>query len=60
MLGLIMNRQLTITSIMEHSRKFHGDAEGFVHPGLRLTMANRGLNEVNRLVEFVLCHQLAH
>ena len=27
MLGLIMNRQLTITSIMEHSRKFHGDAE---------------------------------
>jgi len=27
MLGLIMNRQLTITSIMEHARKFHGDAE---------------------------------
>jgi fatty-acyl-CoA synthase len=27
MLGLIMNRQLTITSLMEHARKFHGDAE---------------------------------
>ena len=27
MLGLIMNRQLTITSILEHARKFHGDAE---------------------------------
>jgi len=26
MLGLIMNRQLTITSLMEHARKFHGDA----------------------------------
>jgi len=27
MLGLMMNRQLTISSIMEHARRFHGDAE---------------------------------
>ena len=27
MLGLMINRQLTITTIMEHARKFHGDAE---------------------------------
>ncbi|MBP6381751.1 MAG: long-chain-fatty-acid--CoA ligase [Pseudomonadales bacterium] len=26
MSGLMMNRQLTITSLMEHARKFHGDA----------------------------------
>ena len=27
MLGLMMNKQLTLTTIMEHARKFHGDAE---------------------------------
>ena len=27
MLGLMMNSQLTLTAIMEHARKFHGDAQ---------------------------------
>ena len=27
MLGLMMNKQLTLTTIMDHARKFHGDAE---------------------------------
>ncbi len=27
MLGLMMNSQLTLTAVMEHARKFHGDAE---------------------------------
>jgi fatty-acyl-CoA synthase len=52
--GLMMGSQLTITTIMEHARKFHGEAE------IVSVTADQPLHRYTYRESFARCAQLAH